>query len=202
MGLVLECVGKLCSDVKRSTWTIYAYERSTKLWNRIAHEHFLGLSSPPSSFIMEGLTSHSATIKTRDPKYKLKATIEIRVGKDVLKEEHSMDVRLNSAPVATGQNRDCFVEPSVGYAVETTFNITCVGWQDEDEPIKHEFRYNTSVGVVINNPNTGTGLNTLSIKLPVGDRSKNFQFPVAVYIKDALGDFTIKRVTVKVGRAV
>lgn len=96
-------------------------------------------------------------------------------------------------------NSECFVQPYEGYAVETTFNITCLGWQDEDKPLKYEFRYNTIAGLVINNPKKEAGFNILLTKLPIGDRFQNFQFPVDVHIKDALGDFAIKRINVKVG---
>ena len=90
--------------------------------------------------------------------------------------------------------------PNEGYAVETIFNITCLGWSDEDEPLTYEFRYNTSDGLIINYPNVGIGKNTLSTNLPVGNQAENFELRVDVYVKDSLGDLTISSVTVKVGR--
>lgn len=197
MRLIPVCDGQLCGDVKTTTWSTHAHEGSGEI--KIAHKKLPGLSSPPSRFVVHSLTSHSTSTKTRDPMYTLKALIEIQVQKDVIKEDYSDEIRLNSVPFMTGDNSECFVQPYEGYAVETTFNITCVGWQDEDKPLKYEFRYNTIAGLVINNPKKEAGFNILLTKLPIGDRFQNFQFPVDVHIKDALGDFAIKRINVKVG---
>ena len=196
MRVIPECDGQLCSDVKTTTWSIHALEGSVEV--EIAHKKLPGLSSPPSSFVVQHLILHSARTKTRDPLYTLKALIEIRAQKDVIEEEYSVKNRLNSVPFMADNNSKCFVQPYEGYAVETTFNITCVGWQDEDKPLQYEFRYNTTAGLVINNPNKGTGFNTLSTKLPIGDRFQHFQFPVDIHIKDALGDCARKRIDVKV----
>lgn len=201
MTLTPECEGKLCKDIAWTRWSIRAQEdtRFGKLWNRIAQQKRPGLSPPQGSFVIRHLTSHSNASAARDPVYKLKATIGIRLENYIIiEEEHIMEVHLNSKPFSGW----CFVDPDEGFAVETTFNITCVGWKDEDmdRPLKYEFRYNTSVGLVINNPNEGTGVHTLSTKLPVGNRSQNFQFPVDINIKDSLGDLTVHRVYVKVGK--
>ena len=202
MKLIPECVGRLCSDVIVTDWSIHAHVNTSigNLWKRIALEKTSGLRSPPSGFVVKSLRSHNIITKTRDPIYKIKATIEIRVGKDIIKEESHMVVRLNSPPFIKKHSGDCFIKPLEGYAVETTFNITCVGWSDEDGPLKYEFRYYTSAGLVINDPNKGVGMSTLSTKLPVGDRLHNFQLPIDIQIKDSLGDLTVKRIEVKVGR--
>ena len=151
-----------------------------------------------STFVVKDFSSHDYPSKTRNPQYKIKAVITIRVENEVFKEEYDKKVVVNSPPFITG--RGCFVAPNEGYAVETIFNITCLGWTDEDEPLKYEFRYNTSDGLIINYPNVGTGKNTLSTNLPVGNKANDFDLRVEVYVKDSLGDLTISSVTVKVGQ--
>ena len=180
-----------------TTWSIRANETTSngKQWKRIADKNVFGLGSPQRSFVAKQLALHSTT-KIRDPVYKIKATIEIRARNDVIKEEHDTIVQLNSLPIMREDiNNGCFVEPKEGYAVETTFNITCVGWQDEDKPLTYEFHYNTSACLVVNDP---TMANTLSTNLPVG--LNNSELPVDIYIKDSLGDNNIYRVKVKVGK--
>lgn len=155
-----------------------------------------------STFVVKDFSSHVYPSKTRNPQYKIRAVIAIRVENDnkYIKEEHDEYVILNSPPFITDGNSGCFVTPNEGYAVETIFNITCLGWGDEDEPLKYEFRYNTSDGLIINYPNVGNGKNTLSTNLPVGNKANNFDLRVDVYVKDSLGDLTISSVAVKVGR--
>lgn len=151
-----------------------------------------------SPFVVKDFSSYVYPSKTRNPQYKIRAVIAIRVENEVIKEEYDETVTLNSPPFITDHNSGCFVIPNEGYAVETIFNITCLDWNDEDEPLKYEFRYNTSDGLIINYPNVRTGKNTLSTNLPVGNKADNFDLRVDVYVKDSLGDLTISNVTVKV----
>lgn len=190
MRIAPKCEGKLCDRIIKVKWSIHTFNSTiNSLW--------LEKGSP---FVVKDFSSYVYPSKTRNPQYKIKAVIAIRVENEVIKEEYDEIVTLNSPPFITDHNSGCFVTPNEGYAVETIFNITCLGWNDEDEPLKYEFRYNASDGLIINYPNVGTGKNTLSTNLPVGNKADNFDLRVDVYVKDSLGDLTISSVAVKVGR--
>ena len=189
MRMEPKCEGKLCKHIIRTKWSIHTLNSTVhSRWSRNA-----------SDFVVKDFSSHFYPSKTRNPHYKIRAVIAIRVRNEVIKEEHDKKIILNSPPFITDSSSGCFVTPSEGYAVETIFNITCLGWSDEDTPLTYEFRYNTSDGLIINYPNVGTGKNTLSTNLPVGNKADNFVLRVDVYVKDSLGDLTISSVKVEVG---
>lgn len=178
------------------TWKIREYETVYKgrHWETIIQK-----SPPLNSFVLNKLSWSTAVTYARDISVKVKAMIKIKGRYGIIDEDHTEEFHMNSPPIQLENAKSgCFVEPEEGFAVETTFNITCLGWQDEDIPLTYEFVYNTSVGAVINAPITGIGVNRLSTTLPVGDRLQDFEFPVDVHVKDSYGDFTVKRVTVKV----
>ena len=186
MRLVPGCEGKLCNSIIDISWSIPALYSSSHKW-KIGHR-----------FVVKDFSSFTVSTTTRNPHYKIKAVVKIQGKSDVFKEHYAETIVFNSLPFIPEGNGGCFVTPSEGFAVETIFNITCFGWRDEDEPLSYEFRYNTSVGLVINYPNARIGMNTLYTNLPVGSRADDFDLKVDVHIKDSLGDFTIRRVTVKV----
>lgn len=183
------CEGKLCDRIIKTKWSIHTLNSTvnSRWWRK------------SSTFVVKDFSSDVYPSKTRNPHYKIRAVIAIRVQNEVIKEEYGEKIILNSPPFITDRNSGCFVTPNEGYAVETIFNISCLGWSDEDEPLNYEFRYNTSDGLIINYPNVGTGKNTLSTNLPVGNKADNFELRVDVYVKDSLGDLTISSVAVKVG---
>lgn len=188
-----ECKGQLCSNVDNTKWSILLHRPTSKgkQWKEFTHKTIVGLKYPPRS-----LFANWSSISARDFVFKLKAVIELRAKREIIKEEYFMKFTLNSSPFTSSDtNSGCFVKPENGYAVSTTFNISCSGWRDEDEPLTYEYRYYTSVGLVINGPIT---LNTLSTKLPVGDWKEDYSFPVDIYIRDSLGDFSTERVLIKV----
>ena len=190
MRIEPKCEGKLCDRIIRTKWSIHTLNSTmNSRWGR-----------KESTFVVKDFSSHVYPSKTRDPHYKIKAVIAIRVENEVIKEEYDKEITLNSPPYIADRNSGCFVMPNEGYAVETIFNITCSGWSDEDKPLKYEFRYNTSDGLIINDPNVGTRKNILATNLPVGNKADNFELRLDVYVKDSLGDLTISSVSVKVGR--
>lgn len=57
-------------------------------------------------------------------------------------EESEISFHTNSAPFLLDvEVGGCFVTPMEGYAVTTEFVISCQGWEDDDMPLKYEFRY-------------------------------------------------------------
>lgn len=200
LKLESKCEGKLCNHIISTKWSIRVFHLTINGhgWSRMIKKYTQSSNRTRSSFVVKDFSSRDFPTKARNPLYKIKAVIFIRVKNDVIEEEYEKKFVVNSPPFNAGDNSSgCFVTPKEGFAVETTFNITCVGWRDEDEPLTYEFRYNTSAGLVINNP--GIGINTLSTNLPVGGIHDDFEFPVDIYIKDYLGDLTIGHVEVKVG---
>ena len=186
-----KCEGKLCGHIIKTKWSIHALNSTVNRGRR---------SRKASTFVVKNFSSHVYPSKTRNPQYEIRAVVSIRVESEVIEEEYHEKITLNSPPFITAGNSGCFVTPSEGYAVETIFNITCLGWSDEDTPLTYEFRYNTSDGLIINYPKVGTGKGILSTNLPVGNEAHNFKLRVDVYVKDSLGDFTISSLQVKVGR--
>jgi len=189
MRIEPKCEGRLCDSIIRTKWSIQALNSTvnSRWWEKA------------STFVVKDFSSLVYHSKTRDPHYKIKVVIAIRVENEVLKEEYSEEIILNSPPFIADRKSGCFVTPNEGYAVETIFNITCLGWSDENKPLKYEFRYNTSDGLIINDPNAGAEKNILWTTLPVGNKADNFLLRVDVYVKDSLGDLTISSVAVKVG---
>ena len=164
-------------------------------WDRI--KSLTKSTRAPRSFLLGGKLLPHHVQGARDVSYKLKATIEIRIRNDMITEEHELDFIRNSAPVITNSSGGCFVEPVEGYALTTSFEIFCVGWWDEDQPLRYEFRYRTEgSGIVINDPSAG--VSTLITSLPVGDEAHGYDFPVDINILDSLGDFAVRTVRVKV----
>lgn len=47
----------------------------------------------------------------------------------------SYERKANSKPI----NGTCDVTPKTGHALNTTFKITCSGWQDEDQPLLYTY---------------------------------------------------------------
>ena len=134
--------------------------------------------------------------ETRNPRIKIKATIGIQIKHDLIHEDYEKEFVVNSLPDEKSEGGGCSVTPDDGFAVETLFNITCVGWNDEDKPLKYEYHYNTSAGIVINYPKAIN--NMLSTHLPAGDRAKDFELLVGIIVKDKLGDKRTSKIRVKV----
>ena len=200
MRLDPKCEGKLCNFMTGIKWSVYVLHSMnySHSWRKI--ETLCTHTSPGTTrpFFVKRFSANNIHSEMRNPRYKIKATIKIQAGNDLIEEEYEKKFIMNSLPIKDRLNGGCYVTPNEGFAVQTVFNITCVGWWDEDEPLRYEFRYNTSAGLVINSPNAGT--NMLSTNLPVGDKAKNFELPVDIYVQDSLGDLIISRINVKVGQ--
>lgn len=48
----------------------------------------------------------------------------------------------NSKPYMEGiaDDEGCFISPEIGHAVTTLYNVTCLGFMDDDLPLEYEFR--------------------------------------------------------------
>ena len=94
--------------------------------------------------------------------------------------EDQFTFRTNSVPYGGS----CSVSPVNGTAIDTEFNITCNGWQDDDLPLTYEFRYHTNTGMVVITKGSEANVTT---RLPVGDPLKDFVITIETQIIDHLG---------------
>lgn len=113
--------------------------------------------------------NHSYTVS-------LKATIDgVRL---------SNDFRLKTDNIPKGGA--CSISPSHGKVIETTFQIKCTGWGDEDSPLWYEYYYI--------DPNAGATMMAYGwqpqsplLYLPNGQESRNYTLDLHVDIVDVLG---------------
>ena len=79
----------------------------------------------------------------------------------------------------------CKADKPQGKALETIFVFSCIGWQDDNLPLKYQFGYNSSDGIEIifqsGKSSTATG------KLPVGDPTMNYKLGIRILVIDTLG---------------
>jgi len=79
----------------------------------------------------------------------------------------------------------CKTDRPQGRAWETNFVIKCIGWQDDNLPLKFQFSYNSSDGIEMifqsGHSSTANG------KLPVGDPNMDHKLDVRILVIDALG---------------
>ncbi|XP_022777820.1 uncharacterized protein LOC111319280 [Stylophora pistillata] len=190
-----KCEGKLCNLTRNITWFVYILHTTnhSRRWKNIPS---FTRSTPRElrMFCLKAFHLWNSSDETREPRIKINATIEIQVKHDLILEGHEKEFIMNSFPMRNEVG--CTVTPNDGFAVETLFNITCVGWGDEDQPLRYEYRYNTKAGIVINYPKAIN--NTLSTYFPGGDRAKDFELLVDVRVTDKLGNMATSQIKVKV----
>ncbi|XP_048575421.1 uncharacterized protein LOC5516858 isoform X2 [Nematostella vectensis] len=91
----------------------------------------------------------------------------------------------------------CDVLPSVGKVIETSFQITCTRWADEDSPLWYEFFFDhAQSGPML--LSYGWQEQSSLLYLPPGDPANDFKLDLHVEITDVLGSKRIVGLTVKV----
>ena len=84
----------------------------------------------------------------------------------------------------------CKADKRQGKSLETVFVISCIGWQDDDLPLKYQFSYSSGDGIEIifqfGNSSSAKG------KLPVGE------LDIRILVIDALGSLVGMRIPIKV----
>ena len=124
---------------------------------------------------------------------------------DVLDEGADYEIKL----IATGSSKEtgfsivrvytnepptlgtCQVSPSTGIDVNTTFTISCSGWEDDDSPLLYSFAITSSTGAVIPLVRNPQSLSSTDCLLPSGIESQNYSYPIVATIYDSLGAITI-----------
>lgn len=118
-------------------------------------------------------------------------SLEAEVNKTMIKSEYSF--RTDDVPVG-GR---CEISPPSGKVIETSFQIKCSNWEDQDSPLWYEYFYNdVSSGSLL----MAYGWQSYSppLYLPPGDPSSNFTLNVRVDIVDTLGSRRQVPLTVQV----
>ena len=122
-----------------------------------------------------------------------KVTVKMHITGGTLIEEELLFI--TDKPPNTTNDKGCAVNPSVGYTLETVFEMSCSGWQDEDLPLTYEFRYRSTKSVVViqSGPQSRA-----EAKLPPGNPHKGYNFTLEILVKDSLGSFAMQEITLKV----
>ena len=102
---------------------------------------------------------------------------------------------VNAPPISTTAETGCKVEPKEGSAILTDFYIDCLGFYDTDTPIRYAFKYTFSHSMIIIQDGT---VGNVTTKLPLGDRSKDYERVLQLQIIDAYGEFSTVLITIKV----
>ena len=78
--------------------------------------------------------------------------------------------------------------------------FSCIGWQDDNLPLKFQFSYNSSDGIEMifqsGNSSTATG------NLPIGDPNIDYKLDIRILVIDALGSSVDMWIDLKVSITV
>lgn len=119
----------------------------------------------------------------------------------VFKDNSGVSSRYSVVTNIPPKDGSCIVSPSEGIVIETQFQITCTGWEDEDSPLWYEFFLRDPASrpmLLFYGPLPYSD----PLFLPPGREEDNFHLELFVNIWDALGthkEFPL-RVKVSAGR--
>lgn len=173
--LILEtrCTGLLCGKIDSYTWSIKYREKDDRPWQEIANLDEIVLTY-----------ENSPNLVTAQGKLRGNVTYEVTVSGETSQGHSSIGTYsfVTNSPPSGGI---CKVDKPQGKAWETNFVFSCIGWQDDNLPLKFQFSYNNSDGIEMifqsGNSSTVTG------KLPVGDPNIDYKLDIRILVIDALG---------------
>ncbi|KAJ7382454.1 hypothetical protein OS493_034891 [Desmophyllum pertusum] len=127
----------ICSDAENGSFLLKANESS-------APANYFNLAESYSWPPRYSISTSSVSILTTKP-HTSSATIHLESsvapttsGKPTIYPQSSV------APTTSGS---CAIEPSEGQSLNTTFNITCFGWNSSHSPLRYEFLYTLQNGL-------------------------------------------------------
>ena len=165
--------GLQCGEIASYTWSIKYRENNDPRWQEITNLDEIGLTYKNSSNLI------AAQGKLRsNASYQVTVTGKTSQGHSSF---GTYSFVTNSPP--TGGT--CKADKSQGKALETEFEISCIGWQDDDLPLKYQFSYNSSDGIerIFQFEKSSKATR----KLPVGDPTNDYKLGIRILVIDALG---------------
>ena len=127
---------------------------------------------------------NSPNLVTAEGKLHGNATYEVAVKGETSQGHSSIETYsfVTNSPPSGGT---CKADNPQGKAWDTNFVIRCIGWQDDNLPLKFQFSYNSSDGIemVFQSGNSSTAKG----KLPVGDPNMDYKLDVRILVIDTLG---------------
>lgn len=173
--LILEtrCTGLLCGKIDFYTWSIKYREKDDPRWQKITNLEEIVLTY-----------DNSPNLVTAQGKLRGNATYQVTVNGETSQGHSSIGAYsfVTNTPPSGGI---CKVDKTQGKAWETNFVFSCIGWQDDNLPLKFQFSYYSSDGIEMifqsGNSSTATG------KLPVGDPNTDYKLDIKILVIDALG---------------
>ena len=176
--------GQQCGEIASYTWSIKYRENNDPRWQEITDldEIVLTYKNSPNLVMAQGKLRSNAT-------YQVTVIGETTQGHSSI---GTYSFVTNSPP----NGGTCKADKPQGKALETTFVIKCIGWQDDNPPLKYQFGYNSSDGIEMifqsGKSNTAKG------ELPVGDPANHYRLDIKILIIDALGYSAEKWIVLKV----
>ena len=99
----------------------------------------------------------------------------------------------------------CYVVPNAGEELDTIFNFSCSGWNDEHQPLNYEmfFSHPTETLEPSSHQNSvlfffGPSLASHKAIFPVGKKKDDYFINIAVRIRDAYGEFVEEKLRIQV----
>ena len=139
------------------------------------------LSEDGHTFMINDFKQLIGSLSNEDQNYKIRLTAYLDIYTYVSAES---DFILNAVPQITDGKSGCIVSPTVGTAMETSFNVSCANWQDADVPLSYQFMYLSEFGMIL----LKTGSNSeISTKFLPGNKTFNFTLNIIVIINDVYG---------------
>lgn len=130
------CNGPYCLEDISYSWTLYQLTLSinSPSWLEVQNLQSYLLSNMDSTNIV---FSGSRKPLKQNTKYKIVASALLR---DDIIEMGEMVFVTNSPPHNPNGELGCGVHPKKGRVLQTKFNVTCLGWEDEDLPLRYQLR--------------------------------------------------------------
>jgi hypothetical protein len=101
-------------------------------------------------------------------------------------------VAYKNSPPKSG---NCSAAPSSGFAMDTSFRISCVGWLDHDEPFTYTFSYQLEEEVTLLYSGEK---DQWTFKLPIKEGAENSTLNITADVQDSLGMSSVTMTSVLV----
>ncbi|KAL3877432.1 hypothetical protein ACJMK2_035138 [Sinanodonta woodiana] len=170
-----------CLRCTNLTWTLPAVNDKNVMLSQIAHF---------------GINSNSLIIRGGSLKPGTKYNIKVNFTKD----NNISYIFTNFTTNIPPSNGACEINPSIGFASETLYTISCAGWIDDD-PYGIYYQYIFQSGDRNNTEHilyAGYENKSFSMYLPVGAKDDEYRAHISVRITDGFGDYTEYVLTVAI----